>query len=143
MGAPCSVADLLETEKAVVDFSASQIEMPDMALPEILSGEPTVQILTEGKIRDALLSAFGRAGQGDQVDVAVFYLSDRGIIDAIADAHDRGAQVHLDAVRNRPDPAAGMTPPTGPLRPYLRKTPTSSSSADQRNWSTGRTLSSR
>ncbi|MDR9778937.1 hypothetical protein RJJ65_41040, partial [Rhizobium hidalgonense] len=68
--------DLLETERAVAQFS-------NVELPVIITGNPKVlepqqaqlQILTEGKIRDALLSSIQTAQPQDHIDIAVFYLS--------------------------------------------------------------------
>lgn len=55
----------------------------------------TVQILTEGAILDALLGQLAGAGSGDRVDVAMFYLSERSVIDALLGAAARGAAVRV------------------------------------------------
>lgn len=89
--------DVLETERAVARLSAQEI-------PVILTGasdtsaranEAQVQVLTEAKIRDALLHSINTAVKGDQLDIAVFYLSHRDIIQAIKQSHQRGVQVRL------------------------------------------------
>ena len=89
--------DVLETERAVVRLS-------DYDVPAVLVGnpdtpatadQPQVQILTESKIRDALLNSIRSAVKGDQLDIAVFYLSHRDIIQAIKQAHARGVALRL------------------------------------------------
>ena len=89
-----AVADLLETEKAVLSFSSDRVPEIEITAPEQTEG-PTVQVLTEGKIRSWLLERLGDAGQGDRIDVAVFYLSDGGVIDGLIAAHERGAVVRV------------------------------------------------
>ncbi len=88
--------DLLETERAVANFSSTDIPMVLIG-----SGVPTsahsdqLQVLTEAKIRDALLTSLDTAVKGDHVDVAVFYLSHRGIINALKNAHAKGVNVRV------------------------------------------------
>ena len=88
--------DVLDTERAVAKFSGVE-------LPVIITGNPKplqpaqaqLQILTEGKIRDALLNSLQSAVPKDQIDIAVFYLSHRGIINAIKQAHQRGVIIRV------------------------------------------------
>jgi hypothetical protein len=54
-----------------------------------------VGILTEGAIREVLLQKLDAAGPGDAIDVAQFYLSDQGVLDALLAAARRGATVRL------------------------------------------------
>lgn len=90
--------DLLGTEAAVAAFSA-----PGLVWPEVEAG-PTdrrstagtrIQVLTEAGIRDAVLASLERAGQGDRIDLAMFYLSHRSIVDALIDARQRGAELRV------------------------------------------------
>lgn len=88
--------DVLDTERAVAKFSGVE-------LPVIITGNPKplqpaqaqLQILTEGKIRDALLNSLQSAVPKDQIDIAVFYLSHRNIINAIKQAHQRGVIIRV------------------------------------------------
>ena len=87
--------DLMATEAAVAAFSA-----PSMSWPRIepapeggTSNGPRVQVLTESKIRDAVLDLLARAGPGDRIDLAMFYLSHRDIVRALQRAGSRGAVV--------------------------------------------------
>lgn len=56
---------------------------------------PTVQVLGESRILDAVLQAVNQAGAGDAVDLAMFYLSERSIIKALIAARARGASVRV------------------------------------------------
>lgn len=61
--------------------------------------EPAVAWRSEGAIRATLLEELNAAGAGDRIDLALFYLSDRGIIAALRSAAERGAKIRclLDA----------------------------------------------
>jgi phosphatidylserine/phosphatidylglycerophosphate/cardiolipin synthase-like enzyme len=96
--AGAAAADLLETEKAVIalsDGDVPAIDLPVETTPGLQDGGATLQVVTEGEIRRALLEALGRAGAGDRIDVAVFYLSDRGIVEGLVAARARGAGVRV------------------------------------------------
>ena len=58
-------------------------------------GSPTVQWLSERAISDALVSHLTDAGPGDQVRIAIFYLSDRKVVTAIKEAVKSGAGVRI------------------------------------------------
>jgi hypothetical protein len=103
--------DLLEGERAVAALSGASVAGwpvypggpeaggesrspgPEGEGPGPRAGQ--VQLVTEGKIRDALLGDLGAAGAGDQVDLALFYLSERRVVEALLEAADRGAAVRL------------------------------------------------
>lgn len=55
----------------------------------------TLEVLTEAAIRDALLDTIARSKDGDALEVSVFYLSHRPLIEALKDAHQRGVQVRV------------------------------------------------
>jgi phosphatidylserine/phosphatidylglycerophosphate/cardiolipin synthase-like enzyme len=54
-----------------------------------------VQVLTEGEIRAAVVRNFAAAGVGDSIDIAMFYLSERDVIQALLGAARRGAAVRV------------------------------------------------
>ncbi len=100
--------DLLEAERAVAAFSGGSVaDWPafDSSGFDGLSGEEdrgnpgsgggTVQLVTEEKIREALLADISAAGSGDRVDMAMFYLSERQVVEALLAAAARGASVRL------------------------------------------------
>ncbi len=90
------VQDLLESEKAVLDFSKGAA-LPSF-VPEIMESsdsETTVQVLSESKIKDVLLTAIEQAGAGDRLAMVAFYMADREIVSALKKAHSRGAAVRV------------------------------------------------
>jgi len=52
-------------------------------------------VLTEGGIRTELLDRLDTAGRGDNIDIAMFYVSDRGVVESLLAASHRGANVRL------------------------------------------------
>ncbi|MEN8231594.1 MAG: phospholipase D-like domain-containing protein [Thermodesulfobacteriota bacterium] len=91
-----AVLDLLQSEKAVLDFSGGPT-LPINPVPKLnnLEKETTVQILSERKIKDSLITALNQAVAGDKLAIIAFYLSDRDIICALEAAYNRGATVRV------------------------------------------------
>ena len=91
-----AVLDLLQSEKAVLAFSGG----PSLPLrPAAKQNDPangtTVQVISERKIKDVLVTAIDRAGAGDKLAMIAFYLSDRDVISALKKAYSRGAAVRV------------------------------------------------
>ncbi len=90
-----AVADLMASERAVLEFSG----VKDPFLPEIeaKSGGAgmTVSVVTESRIKRALLTSIRRAGRGDRLLMSVFYLSDRQVVRAMKAARGRGADMRV------------------------------------------------
>jgi len=91
--------DLLETEIAVIrlvdENYAVTFERTTTISNEALDGKTTIRVVTEGKIGDAVIAAVESADNGDSIDMMMFYLSDRRVIEALKNAHDRGAHVRV------------------------------------------------
>ena len=93
--------DMLESERAVVNFSGGNTRVfSDFAdkLPaknEEGEGQYTLQLLTEKKIKDNIVSMVNKAGEGDKLSAGLFYLSDRDVVDAFKEALDRGAVLNM------------------------------------------------
>ena len=88
--------DIVESERQVSEFSGTVF--PALAVPatdEDVSEDMRVRFLTEGKIRERILATLGSLQAGDSVDVAMFYLSDRGVIQGLREAARDGAVVRL------------------------------------------------
>src|SRR5262245_56564301 len=68
---------------------------PRPAAPVAPENAARIQVLTEGEIRAAIVRNFTGARAGDSIDVAMFYLSDREIIDALLAAARRGVSVRV------------------------------------------------
>ena len=91
-----AVFDLLQSEQAVLDFSGGP-SLPKMHAKKTidLKTDITTQILSERKIKDALIKILKQAGKGDKLAIMVFYLSDREIINQLKRAFNRGAEVRV------------------------------------------------
>jgi len=65
------------------------------------SGWPEVKLLTEGAIGRSVVSLLNGTSMGDEVRIALFYLSEREIVEAIKKAAVRGVSVRLILDANR------------------------------------------
>ena len=94
---------LLQSELAIARFSGWR-----GTLPLALAGAPQlrgrndegsrtafVRVLSEGAIEDAVLEQIRSAHRGDHIDAALFYLSERNIIEALLEASARGVEIRL------------------------------------------------
>src|SRR5699024_950635 len=93
--------DMLESERAVVNFSGGNTrvfsdfadKMPGKA--EESEGQYTVKLITEKKIKDNILEMVNSAGPDDILNIGLFYLSERDIIEAFKTALDRGVEINM------------------------------------------------
>lgn len=102
-----AVIDLLKSERAVLAMSGADTRSIDERIGQAaeVTAEhdrpemPRVAVLTESTIRDQALAMIDGASAGDQLDLAMFYLSHRGIVEALTGAAKRGValRVQLDA----------------------------------------------
>src|SRR6185369_2489760 len=99
-----TLAPLLESEFQVARFSGwngvialdVQPESPPEDSTKLLTGQfVRTQILTEGAIRTAIVERITSAVRGENVDIAMFYIADRYIVDALLAASARGVNVRL------------------------------------------------
>lgn len=124
--------EVLESELAVTKFTGVEISEPSQAFINSVvdSGGPvTVQLLTEEKIRDKIVEEINKMVAGDSIDIAMFYLSDRKVINAIRWAADRNADIRIlldpnkdafgrkkNGVPNRPVAAELLRVPGGKIQ---------------------------
>jgi hypothetical protein len=109
------LSSLLESELAIARFSgwhgaitappggtaAAQAASTESNI-ELASGKSArIQTLTEGAVHDALLEHIDGAVKGDSIDIAMFYVADRGVIEALLGASRRGVNVRLILDPNR------------------------------------------
>jgi HKD family nuclease len=98
------IAPLLRSELDIARFSGwrGQIEAaatattgtePPARTPS--ADDARAKVLTEGAIRRELLERFDGAVRGDNIDIAMFYISDRGVVQSLLDASRRGVNVRL------------------------------------------------
>lgn len=112
---------LLQSELSIARFSGwqGQLEVPagvssgsraavDDAAPGAIAASATsdaadvaagrvarVKVITEGAILSSVLERLQTAGSGDNIDIAMFYLSDRAVVEGLLDASRRGAAIRL------------------------------------------------
>ncbi|MDY7115819.1 phospholipase D family protein [Halomonas sp. SSL-5] len=111
--------DLLASERAVAGWSGVTLAGPEPPARTPAEGGVRLQLLTEGAIRDALLAAIAASGEGDRLDLAVFYLAHRGVIEALQAASGRGVRVRALLDPNRD--AFGLEKGGIPNRPVARE----------------------
>ncbi|MGM0534624.1 MAG: phospholipase D family protein [Pseudomonadota bacterium] len=112
--------DLLASERPVAGWSGVRLGGPTApGNGDVPRGQARLQVLTEAAIRDALLGAIHASGEGDRLDIAVFYLAHRGVIDALVAARGRGAVLRVLLDPNRD--AFGLEKGGIPNRPVARE----------------------
>ena len=94
---------LMESEMAVARFSGwrGHIYAPTPPPTPQSPGEPRLTFLTEDAIERHLLSVLGSARNGDSIRLAMFYLSDRDVVEALLNAAARGVRVQIILDPNR------------------------------------------
>ena len=102
-----AVNDLLKSERAVLAMSGADTGLIDTWISRasdvtLASDRPDlarVALLTESAILDQALAMIQEASAGDQLDLAMFYLSHRDVVEALIEAAERDValRVLLDA----------------------------------------------
>ncbi|HER34919.1 MAG: phospholipase [Halothiobacillaceae bacterium] len=91
--------DLLATERSAAALSGhgDAFTAPRKGLGNATNrtDEGRLRILTEARIREAALDLIEAAGPDDRLDLAMFYLSHRGVIEALKRAAERGVPVRV------------------------------------------------
>src|SRR5690554_3547591 len=98
-----AVADVVRSERAVVRLSGANTDRIDHWLAHIesisqqnpLQNSPKGQVLTESAIRDKTLTMINNSQPGEAIDLAMFYLSHRPIIEALIAAQRRGVELRV------------------------------------------------
>jgi phosphatidylserine/phosphatidylglycerophosphate/cardiolipin synthase-like enzyme len=89
--------DAIVSEQSVAAFS--RVELPTLstayaATPRV-GGDAHVELLTEGAIKEHLVTALRKLTSGDSVDMAMFYLSERTIVKELIAAAKRGIKIRI------------------------------------------------
>ena len=88
--------DIIKSEQMVANFSGGTV--PAVLFPERyteVTGEVGVNLITEQSIQQAVLEMLEGVGSGGTVKLAMFYLSEDKIVEALIAASDRGASVQV------------------------------------------------
>ena len=93
--------DVIESEKAVVTFSGNTfIEPVSITDSEIETTHLGAQLLTEKSIKETILRELETLGAGDSFDMAMFYFSDRDVVQALKDADTRGVRIRVPSYQD-------------------------------------------
>ncbi|MDL0430407.1 phospholipase D-like domain-containing protein [Marinobacter sp. TBZ242] len=94
-----AVADLLRTERAVLTMSSADTTAVDKVLTSLPESEAesadTIRVVTESAILTSAREIITTAAPGDRLDLAIFYLSHRTVLQALKEAHNRGVEVRI------------------------------------------------
>lgn len=91
-----AVSYLLESEKAVAAFSGA--EMDDVVYKydaSVVRKNTEVRILTEDKIKKNVLESIDSTEQGEEINLGMFYLADRQVIESLIDASNRDVEIKI------------------------------------------------
>ena len=88
--------DVLKTEQAVAIMSKGDVSGVVIGEYEAAKSEPQVQALTEKSIYDVVLDSIKSSQKANiEIDLAMFYLSERKIVKELIAAHERGVKVRV------------------------------------------------
>ncbi|HVI40893.1 MAG TPA: phospholipase D family protein, partial [Anaerovoracaceae bacterium] len=91
-----AVKYLLEAEKAVAAFSGTEIKDVEYRYDaSSIRPDTEVQVLTEDKIKDKILENIKSTEAGDRIDLGMFYLAHREIINQLIQASERGVNIRI------------------------------------------------
>ncbi len=89
-----AVGDLYRSELAVLRLSDARQPSIEVSPPPE-AGDVTVQVLTESRIKRAVLATIEATTAGDGLDLILFYLADDDVCDALVAAQARGVTVRI------------------------------------------------
>lgn len=85
-----------KAEQGVALLSGGRLSAVNMAAREPKTeGAIQVRVLTEQRIKQAILDACETAGSSDSLKLAQFYMADRDIVEGLLDASANGAEVRI------------------------------------------------
>lgn len=90
-----TAVDVMRSEQPVAKMSEGDVPMIVVGQKDGDVQLPQVQLLTEKAIYNAVLTTINSAQANDQLDLVMFYLSERQIIQALKSAHQRGVKLRV------------------------------------------------
>ncbi len=77
-------------------FALTNTDESEVAINAFSANNDTqLQVVSESRIEDAVITMLLSAESGDKLDLLMFYLSDRDIVNAIKAAHQRGVSIRV------------------------------------------------
>ncbi|WP_414055881.1 phospholipase D family protein [Macrococcus equi] len=114
--------DLINSEVHALNMSGADLKVDDFKIKSRAFNngmDYTTTLVTEGKIKAALLDEMARLGDKDQLKMGMFYLSDRDIIKALINASKRGVAIQIILDVNKE--AFGKEKPGIPNKPVAHE----------------------
>jgi phosphatidylserine/phosphatidylglycerophosphate/cardiolipin synthase-like enzyme len=92
--------DIYESEKAIAaysdeDFVEHEFLRTDGGQVASASNQVSVQFLTEGKIRKGLIEEIDRTQSGESIEIAMFLLTERELVNSLLGASERGVEIRI------------------------------------------------
>ncbi|MCE4955948.1 phospholipase D family protein [Macrococcoides caseolyticum] len=114
--------DLINSEIHAMNMSGANLKVGDFKINHRAFNNTmnyTTTLVTEGKIKAALIEQIGKMGDSDSIKMGMFYLSDRDIIQSLINASKRGVDVQLILDVNKE--AFGKEKPGIPNKPVAHE----------------------
>ncbi|MGK0577440.1 phospholipase D family protein [Macrococcus capreoli] len=114
--------DLINSEIHAMNMSGANLKVGDFKIKSRAfnnSMHYTTSLMTEGKIKAALLQQIERMGSKGSIKMGMFYLSDRDIVKALINASKRGVDIQLILDVNKE--AFGKEKPGIPNKPVAHE----------------------
>lgn len=114
--------DLINSEVHALNMSGADLKVDNFKIKSRAFNngmDYTTTLVTEGKIKAALLDEMARLGDKDQLKMGMFYLSDRDIIKALINASKRGVDIQIILDVNKE--AFGKEKPGIPNKPVAHE----------------------
>ncbi|MFT8323127.1 MAG: phospholipase D family protein [Bacillus sp. (in: firmicutes)] len=89
------IGDLLKSENSVNKFSGNVVAFPSYTDKQENKKEERVQLLTEGKIAQHLLTDIKNTKENDTIWIAMLYLADRKVVNALKEAAERNVNIRI------------------------------------------------
>lgn len=90
--------EIIKAELAIAEFSGykDRADFENIDIEKASKdNESTSKLITEGKIRDALLEEIRDTREGHKIQLSMFYLSHRGVVKELIQAVDRGVELRM------------------------------------------------
>lgn len=89
------IGDMVKAEQAVINYSNGKTTIPIPKKQPQKKTDIAAQYLTEGKILKHVVKELNESQKEDTVWIAMFYIANRDVINALHDATERGVKVNL------------------------------------------------
>ncbi|UBH09082.1 phospholipase D family protein [Macrococcus armenti] len=114
--------DLIKSEVHALNMSGSNLSASDFAIKNRAYSNDMdykTALVTEGKVKEAILRNINSMKSGDNIKMGMFYLSDRDIVKSLLNASERGVEVRIILDVNKE--AFGKEKPGIPNKPVAHE----------------------